>query len=132
MKSHVLFVIGLTLSVAACENAEQDAPRQAADEISYEYDGILRHLHRHADQIDLLNNALANHDIDASKLPARWLQRHDTMVDVPADLQPYLAAMREAARAAESATDVEAAGAASNRIAEQCQGCHAAVGFSGT
>ena len=129
MKSHVYLIIGLTLIMSACERAEQDAPPQAVESPSYEYDGILRHMHRHADQIDLLNNALANDDIDASKSPARWLHRHDTMIGVPVDWQPYLAELREAARVVESADDIAAAEAASLRIVEQCRDCHAAAGI---
>ena len=129
MKSHVYLIIGLTLIMSACERAEQDAPPQAVESPSYEYDGILRHMHRHADQIDLLNNALANDDIDASKSPARWLHRHDTMIGVPVDWQPYLADLREAARVVESADDLAAAEAASLRIVEQCRDCHAAAGI---
>ena len=41
----------------------------------------------------------------------------------------YLAGMREAARAVEGAADLETASAASERITEQCQGCHAAAGI---
>ena len=143
MKLQVLLIIGFALSATGCENKEQAEPEQAAeatttapvaesmttDKESYQYDGILRHMHAHADQIDLLNNALANGDLDASKLPARWLWRHDTLSGVPADWQQYLTGMREAARDAESATDLETARAASKRITEQCQACHTAVGI---
>ena len=121
MKSHVLLIIGLALSVAACDNAVETK--------SYQYEGILRHAHKHADQLDLLNDALANGDLAASKLPARWLERHDTMIGVPEDWQPYRAEMRDAARAVESATDIEVAVAASLRISEQCQNCHTAAGI---
>jgi len=128
MKLRVLLIIGFTLSVAACENEEQAAPEPAAEKQSYYFDGIVKHMHRHADQVDIINNALADGDLDASRLPARWLWRHDTMVDVPTDWQPYLAGMREAARDVNASADLETAGAASERITEQCQGCHAAAG----
>jgi len=143
MKLHVLLIIGFALSVSGCENKEQAAPEQAtapaaestateaptAEVESYEYAGILRHMHSHADRIDVLNDALADDDLEAGKLPARWLWRHKTMTGVPEDWQPYLADMRQAARDVEGATDLATARAAAARISENCQGCHTLVGM---
>lgn len=135
MKLHVLMIIGFALSVTGCENKEQAAPEQAAEEpaaeeTSYHYDGILEHMHGHADRIDLINNALADDDLEASKVPARWLWRHETMIGVPEDWQPYLSAMRQSARDLGSATDLATARAAATRITEQCQACHTAAGVT--
>ena len=140
MKLHVLLIIGFALSMTGCENKEQAAPAPAVESMAtedpaaekkkYLFEGILKHMHRHADQIDLLNDALADDDLEASKLPARWLWRHDTVTGVPADWQPDLVGMREAARAVEGAADLETARAAAKRITEQCQGCHAAAGIN--
>ena len=144
MKLQVLLIIGFGLSVTACENKQQAAPEQAAAPVvesvateapmaglpemdSYVYEGILRHMHSHADQMDLLNDADDN--LEAGKLPARWLWRHETMTGVPDDWQPYLADMRQAARDVESATDLATARAAATRISENCQACHSAVGM---
>ena len=134
MKVHTLLIIGFALSVSACANREQAAPEPViestvAEMDGYEYAGILRHMHSHADQIDLLNDALADDDLEASKLPARWLWRHETMSGVPDDWQPYLAGMRQAAREVESATDLASARTAATRINENCQACHSAVGM---
>ena len=135
MKLQVLLIIGFTLGLTACGNEEQAAPEQAAEvpttEMeSYHYDGIMEHMHRHADQIDLINDALADDDLEASKVPARWLWRHETMIGVPDGWQPYLFAMRQAARDLGSATDLATARAAATRITEQCQGCHVAAGIA--
>jgi len=148
MKLRVLLIIGFALSMTGCENKEQAAPEQeaeanttapaaesmatedpAAEKKKYQFEGILKHMHSHADQIDLINNALADDDLDASKLPARWLWRHDTVTGVPAEWQTYLVGMREAAHAVEDAADLETARAASKRLTEHCQGCHAAAGI---
>ena len=142
MKLHVLLIIGLALSVAGCGNKDQAVPEQkaevemaapvtesmAVDKTSYEYDGILRHMHAHADQIDLINDALADDDLEATKVPARWLWRHDTLHGVPEAWQPYLSDMRQAARDLGGATDLATARAAATRVTAQCQGCHTAVG----
>jgi len=148
MKLHVLLIIGFAVSVTGCENKEQAAPEQAdevqttapaaesmateepvAEKKSYQYGGFLKHMHVHADQVDNINIALADGDLDATKLPARWLWRHDTVDGVPPDWQPYVVGMREAARAVANAADLEAARAASKGITEQCQGCHVAAGI---
>lgn len=134
MKIHVLLIIGLVLGVAGCQNKEQTAP--AAEPIAieapadYYFDGIVKHMHAHADQLDQVNLALADNDLDTAKLPARWLWRHETMRDVPAQWQPFLSGMRDAARDIEAATDLEGARAASKRINQQCQACHAAAGIN--
>jgi hypothetical protein len=142
MKLHMLLIIGFALSVTGCENKEQAAPEQAAEAESmaaeepvaekdeYHFDGIVKHMHSHADQVDLIDIALDDGDLEGSKLPARWLWRHDRMSDVPTEWLPYLVNMREAARAVENAADLETARAASNRITEQCQACHAAAGIT--
>ena len=150
MKLHVLLIIGFALSVTGCGKKDQAAPEPAdeaqttapaaepmaaedpaTEKKSYQYDGFLEHMHTHADQIDSINIALADGDLDAVRKPAAWLSRHDPVSGIPADWQPYLAGMREAARAVESAPDIETATAASILITEQCQGCHAAAGIIG-
>lgn len=129
MNLHILLIIGFALSLSGCGNMQQAAPEQVAAP-AYEYGGILKHMHSHADQVDLLNYALADGDLEAAKLPARWLWRHETMTGVPADWQPYMAGMRQAAREAERATDLATARAAATRLNENCQACHSAVGIN--
>ncbi len=136
MRLHVLAIIGFALIATGCESKTQAAPaaettpteNPTIDKDSYQYTGILRHMHAHADRLDVLNNALADGDLEASKLPARWLWRHETLSGVPADWQRYLVSMRAAARSVEIAPDLDAARAASKLITEQCQACHAAAG----
>lgn len=150
MKLHVLLIVGFALIVTGCEKKEQAAPEpadqaqttapaaepMAAEDPAAEKEGFhnhefLEHMHAHADQIDRINDALADDDLDAAMTPAFWLSRHDSVSGVPADWQQYIVGMREAARAVESAADLETARAASKRIIEQCQGCHAAAGITG-
>ena len=61
-------------------------------------------------------------------MAAYWLSRHETVNGIPADRQPYVVGMREAARNVEEATDLMAARAAAEGITQQCQGCHVASG----
>ena len=129
MRLYVLLIIGFALSVSGCGNKEPAAEPMAADKESYYFDGIVKHMHAHADQVDVIDIALDDGDLEAAKLPARWLWRHDRMSDVPTEWLPYLVSMREAARGVENATDLETARAASKSITEQCQACHTAAGI---
>jgi len=147
MKLHMLWIVGFALCATGCVEKEQAVPEQAeetqmtppppepaaaelpaAEDESFPDDAFLRHMHAHADHIDSLNFALADDDLEGAKTPAYWLSRHEEVSAVPAGWQPYLAGMREAARAVEEATDLATARAAAERIAEQCQGCHAVAG----
>jgi len=92
-------------------------------------DEFLQHMHRHADELDELNLALADGDLDAAKTSANWLSRHDGVSGIPPEWQLYLVNMREAADAVAEATDLEAARLPAERISENCQGCHMAAGI---
>ena len=142
MKLHVLLIIGFALSVTGCEKKEQAAPEQVeeaqtvapaaelmVDKKSEEFEAFLRHMHTHADQVDEINMALADGDLDAAREPAAWLSRHEQVSGIPPAWQPHLTGMRDAARDVENAPDLEAARTASLRITRQCQACHAAAGI---
>ena len=64
----------------------------------------------------------------SSRCSAYWIERHKTLGGLPDNLRAYVENMREAARAVTEATDLEGARVAAQRIAAQCQGCHAAEG----
>ena len=89
---------------------------------------LLDHMHVHAEQLDEINYALDDGDLESAKTPASWLARHKMVDGIPDELQPYVDGMRAAAADVESAEDVETAKAAAERIAEQCQGCHVETG----
>lgn len=147
MKSHMLLIIVFTLSATGCAEKEQATPEPrdepqatapaaepaliegpAAPDESMRNEAFLRHMHAHAEQLDRLNFALADGELEAAMTPAYWLSRHGAVSGIPSDWQPYVDGMREAARAVEDATDLEAARSAAERITAQCQGCHAAAG----
>jgi hypothetical protein len=144
MKIRMILVVGFVLSVTGCAEKEQanlepvdeapmTAPETAAPTAgteSWRNDAFLKHMHRHAEQLDDLNYALADGDLEGAMTPAYWLSRHDTDSDVPSDWLPYLYGMRTEAEAVEAATDLATARAAAERISAQCQGCHAAAGIS--
>lgn len=142
MKLQTLLIVGFALGMTACAEKEQAAP-EAIDEAEanlpaaeaspakieeWRKAGFLEHMHRHADQLDDLNIALAEGDMVAAMTPAYWLSRHDSVEGVPAEWQRYLDGMRAASLDVEKSKDLDAARAASERITEQCQGCHAAAG----
>jgi len=145
MKLHMLLIVGFALSMTGCAEKEQAIP-EAVDEAQapppaaeaspveteeWQNDAFLKHMHRHADQLDELNMALADGDLDAAKMSANWLSRHDGASSIPPEWQLYVVRVREAADAVAEATDLEAARAPAERITENCQGCHTAAGIVG-
>ena len=151
MKLHLLLVIGLAAGIVGCAEEEQAVSGQgsemepatsavteppaaepeasAAQTKDWRDSAFIDHMHVHAAQLDDLNFALADGDLEAAMMPAYWLSRHKTVGGLPSELQQFVILMREAARAVEEADDLVAAGAAAEQISAQCQGCHAAVGF---
>ena len=142
MKLHVISVVGFLLFSAGCGETGQgtaepadeaaSAPPEAAvpvDEI-WQSEAFVEHMHLHAEQLDELNFALADGDLESAKAAANWLSTHDTNADIQADWMPHLYRMRTEAEAVEAAADIETAQAAAMRITIQCQECHAAVGVT--
>ena len=151
MNLHLLLVIGLVAGIVGCAEKEQAVPGQgsemepatpavtevpavepeasAVQSKDWRDSAFMDHMHVHAEQLDDLNFALADGDLEAAVMPAYWLSRHKTVGGLPSELQPYVTRMREAARTVEEADDLVVAGAAAQEISAQCQGCHAAVGF---
>ena len=142
MKLHTLLIFGFALGMTACAEKEPATPA-AVDEVQapppaaeaspakteeWQNDGFLKHMHRHADELDELNLALADGDLDAAKTSANWLSRHDGVSGIPPEWQLYMVEMREAADAVAEAADLEAARLPAERISENCQGCHVAAG----
>jgi len=141
----MLLIVGFALSMTGCAEKEQ-AVREAVDEAQapppaaeaspakteeWLNDAFLKHMHRHAGELDKLNLALADGDLDTAITSAKWLSRHDPVTGIPSELRLYLDGMREAARAVGEATDLEAARLPAERITENCQGCHIAAGIVG-
>lgn len=143
VKIHTLLIIWFALSITGCTKTEQPAPdaideAQApppaveappAEEKEWLNDEFLKHMHRHADELDELNLALADGDLQTAIKSAIWLSRHDPVTGIPAEFRLYLDGMREAARDVAEATDVEAARLPAERISNNCQGCHVAAGI---
>lgn len=143
MNLRTLLIVGFALSMAGCAEKEQIMPEAVdqaqepppvaeappADTEKWLNDAFLKHMHRHADELDDLNLALADGDLDAARNSANWLSRHDAVTGIPTEWQLYLDGMREAARAVGEAADLEAARLPAERITDNCQGCHVAAGI---
>jgi hypothetical protein len=127
--------------MAACTEDEQAAP-EAGTELQvpasvteapttnteeWQSDAFLQHMHRHAEQLDKLNLALATGDLDGAMTPAYWLSGHEAPAGIPPEWLTYLAGMRDAARQVEASTDIDTARTAAEQITVQCQGCHMAA-----
>ena len=90
--------------------------------------GFIDHMHMHAEQLDDLNFALADGNLEKAKVPAYWLTAHKTARGLPEELAPYLEGMREAAKVVSDAEDIETAKAAAQEIGVHCVACHTASG----
>ena len=155
MKLRMLLIAGIAAGIVGCAEKEQAAPdqgdemEQAAAAVTetvepeaveteavapqaedWRTTALLDHMHAHAEQLDDLNFALADGDLERAMTPAYWMSRHKTLSGLPAELQPFVDGMREAALAVEAAEDLETARAGAEEIAGQCQGCHTAVGVN--
>jgi len=140
MRSHVMVILGCAMWVMGCADKAPETPAQAEEaaagapastiatsESVYD-EAFLRHMHWHAENLDELNFALADGDLEGAGTPAYWLSRHDQVTGIHAELQPYLVNMRSAALAVEAAQDLDTARAAAEEINKQCQDCHTAAG----
>jgi hypothetical protein len=144
MKLNMIFLFVFAAGIAGCVEKEQSPPEQAnamppavstvepevapAQIEDWRASDFLDHMHVHAEQLDDLNYALDDGDFEGAMTPAYWLSRHETLGGLPADLQPFLVRMREAARVVEQTKDLIAARAAAEQIGKECLGCHTAAG----
>lgn len=148
MKLHASLIVGLALCITGCAEKKEPAPEPAVeppaapaaepppaetaavdamDEESARDTEFIDHMHAHAEQLDNLNFALADDDLEGAMTAAYWLSGHQEVAGIKEEWRPFLTGMREAAEAVEEATDIETARAAAERINDQCQGCHAAA-----
>ena len=154
MKFHSLLMVGLALCFTGCAEKKEPAPEPAAEpqaappaetaaaeapaaeqapameDESVPDEEFIDHMHAHAEQLDNLNFALADDDLEGAMTAAYWLSGHQEVSGLKEEWRPFLAGMRKAAQAVEEATDLETARAAAKDINEQCQGCHDAAGVN--
>lgn len=148
MKLHAYLIVGLALCITGCAEKKEPAPEPAVEpqaapaaesspaEAPAEQEDIARdadfidHMHAHAEQLDNLNFALADDDLEGAMTAAYWLSGHQEVSGIKEEWRPFLEGMREAAQAVEEATDLDSARAAAGRINDQCQGCHDAAGVN--
>lgn len=140
MKLHALLIAGLALCVTGCAEKQAPAPEPApaeaqagaeapdAETESSRGQAFIDHMHAHAEQLDDLNFALADGNLEAAMSAAYWLSGHEEVSGIEDEWRPFLEGMREAAQAVEVASDLDTARAAAERINENCQGCHDAAG----
>lgn len=148
MKLHALLIVGLAICVSACAEKKEPAPEPAvepqtaapaepapAETPAVEEESIrdaefIDHMHDHAEQLDNLNFALADDDLEGAMTAAYWLSGHQEVAGINEEWRPFLEGMREAAQAIEEANDLDEARVAAERINENCQGCHNAAGVN--
>ncbi len=142
MKLHLLLIAGLAFCVTGCAEKQAPAPEPApapaepqpvaeappAEVETGRGEEFIDHMHAHAEQLDDLNFALADGDLEGAMTAAYWLSGHKEASGIEDEWRPFLEGMREAAQAVEEAGDLDTARAAAERINENCQGCHDVAG----
>ena len=91
---------------------------------------LVAHMHEHYASVTQIQSAIIRGDLDAVREPAQWLAAHPAPTEMPDAWNPYLEAMRSAARAAVEATDFTAAATATSQMANACGNCHIANNIS--
>ena len=146
MKLHLLVIVASALCLTACAEKKEPAPAPAAEpqaaapaapvaempsaEEAARDEAFIDHMHAHAEQLDNLNFALADDDLEGAMTAAYWLSGHQEISGIKDEWRPFLEGMREAAQAVEEANDLEGARAAAERINDNCQGCHEVAGVN--
>jgi len=150
MKLHSLLIVGFALCLTACAEKKEPAPEPAAEaapepaaaapaepaaempsaEKIARDEAFIDHMHAHAEQLDNLNFALADEDLEGAMTAAYWLSGHQEVSGIKDEWRPFLVGMRKAAQAVEEATDLDGARAAAERINDNCQGCHDVAGVN--
>ena len=125
MKSYIFWIVCFALIATACAAQEPATEAATSSTRTPQNAKFMDHMHEHADKLVALNLALDNGDLERASIPAFWLSLHEPLHKVPRKWRPFIEGMNAAAHDVEFATDLETARAASRRITEQCQGCHA-------
>ena len=107
----------------------EPAPQTPTPESTPFVSAAARHMHAHASQLTRLNAALAAGDLEAAGTPAHWLSRHERIPDLPDGWGLYLSRMRSEAKLIDETSDLAAARAAAQRLADACRGCHYSNGL---
>jgi hypothetical protein len=147
MRLHALLFVGLAFFAAGCAEKQEPEPavepqappaadtavaeeQAAAEAESARGADFIDHMHAHAEQLDDLNFALADDDLEGAMAAAYWLSGHQEVDGIRKEWRPFLEGMREAAQAVEEAPDLDTARAAAERISDHCQACHDAAGVN--
>ena len=146
MRLHLVLIAGLVVFATGCAEKQAPAPepapapapaepQAAAEPPATEVEPgrsveFIDHMHAHAEQLDDLNFALADGDLEGAMTAAYWLSGHNEVAGIEDQWRPFLEGMREAAQAVEEAGDLDTARAAAERINDNCQGCHDVAGVN--
>lgn len=140
MKLKLALVVLFVLGVSGCSGGEQPPPEPAADAAMESAEPadpavwrdaeFIAYMHENAENLDELNFALSDGDLETAKARADFLAKRETATGIESDWLPHLYKMRLEAEAVVAAEDIETARDAAMRITAQCQECHAAVGVS--
>ena len=91
---------------------------------------VAEHMHGHLDSVVAMKAAVIEGNLEAVYEPARWLAEHEAPPQLPKAWARYEDEMRNQARGAANAADLETAATAVSGIGKACGDCHLAAGFA--
>lgn len=86
------------------------------------------HMREHFTRVHEVEAAVIRGDLESVKAPAEWLASHDPSKELDKASASQVATMREAARRAADAKDLQTAAAATSAMLAACGDCHRAAG----
>jgi hypothetical protein len=113
--------VAITVRPGLAAGQAQRSPASLGDRVA-----AMRH---HFLDVSLIHEAVIRGDLAGVLQPAATLARMQTPRGLPATAEPFVAAIREAGRAAASAPNLRTAAAATVTLLMQCAGCHQASGI---
>jgi hypothetical protein len=89
--------------------------------------GLAPQMDDHFTKVTEVYDAVIRGDLDAARVPARWIAEHQDAAGLPPAAQPKVDEMKQAARLVVDAVDVAAAAHGTAAMAVACGNCHAAT-----
>lgn len=119
-----LFSISLAVLLAGCGKPAEPPAQQAA---AAAVPNTPEHMQEHFTKVREVEEAVIHGDIEAARVPARWLADHEPATDFPPATARPLNEMKSAARMVAATNDIQEAARGAASLVGTCGSCHAAA-----
>ena len=124
-----LTLVAVSLSLVtflACGGGSEPEPEPKETEAPTET--VSDHMKEHFSQVKGAQEAVIRGDLEGVKTSTQWMAEHQAAEGLPEGWEPFVTEMKNAAKAAGAASDLDAASAAVATMAKACGACHQATG----